>query len=170
MVKAVIDTNIWISGVIYKQKLAHLIDLWFKRKFVAYLSQETFLELQITLLDYAIKFDKQSEAFIFLNNVKKKAVFVTPQINLNLCEDPDDNKFLDVATEAKADYLVSGDKKLLKIKKVGKTKILSPREFLWLEIFSLGNKIGEKVKISEKNIQAEIKKLRKKSDISFKRR
>jgi len=162
MVKVVIDTNIWISGVIYKQKLAHLIDLWFKRKFISYFSQETFLELQTKLLNFAVKFDKQSEALILLHNVKKKAVFITPQMKLNICEDPDDNKFLEAATEAKADYLVSGDKKLLKIKKVGKTKIISPREFLWLEIFSLGDEIGRTAKMSEKEVLTRVKNLRKK--------
>jgi|SRR3989338_1408581 len=48
-------------------------------------------------------------------------------------------------------------------------KIL-PRQMLWNEIFSIGDKIGETVKLSEKEVLAEIKNIRKKSGISLKSR
>lgn len=48
-------------------------------------------------------------------------------------------------------------------------KIL-PRQLLWDEIFSIGDKIGSKVKISENKTLQEIKNLRRKSGISLKSR
>ena len=48
-------------------------------------------------------------------------------------------------------------------------KIL-PKQLLWNEIFSIGDKIGSKVNISEKETLQEIKNLRRKSGISLKDR
>ena len=47
-----------------------------------------------------------------------------------LTEDPSDNKFLEAAVAGDADFLVTGDKHLLKLKRIGRTKILRAPEFL----------------------------------------
>jgi uncharacterized protein len=44
--------------------------------------------------------------------------------------DPKDNKFLALAVSGKADYLITGDKDLLVLKRVGAIPIVSPAEFL----------------------------------------
>jgi putative PIN family toxin of toxin-antitoxin system len=45
------------------------------------------------------------------------------------CRDKEDDPVLACALACKADYLVTGDRDLLEIKKFHKTKIVSPREF-----------------------------------------
>lgn len=45
-------------------------------------------------------------------------------------EDPEDNKILEAALEAKADYIVSGDWHLLKLKEFKGIKIMKARQFL----------------------------------------
>ncbi len=45
-----------------------------------------------------------------------------------------------------------------------------PRQLLWDEIFSLGDKIGKKIKISDKEVLNEVRSLRKRSGISLKSR
>ncbi|GAG74095.1 unnamed protein product, partial [marine sediment metagenome] len=45
-------------------------------------------------------------------------------------EDPEDNKVLECALFGKADYIVTGDKHLLKLCKFNNIKILTPIEFL----------------------------------------
>jgi predicted nucleic acid-binding protein len=47
---------------------------------------------------------------------------------LEFCRDIKDNFLLNLATDSKADYLVTGDNDLLEIKGVQKTKILTIRE------------------------------------------
>ena len=44
--------------------------------------------------------------------------------------DPKDDKFLAVAVAGRADYLISGDKDLLVLEKVGSVPIVSPAAFL----------------------------------------
>ena len=45
-------------------------------------------------------------------------------------QDPSDNKFLECALAAKADFIVSGDKHLRKLESFGGIPILPPRRFL----------------------------------------
>lgn len=42
---------------------------------------------------------------------------------ITICRDPKDNFLLALANDGKADYLLTGDKDLLELKKFGKTKI-----------------------------------------------
>jgi putative PIN family toxin of toxin-antitoxin system len=58
-----------------------------------------------------------------------KLLEVTKRLNV-IREDPADNKFIECAAAGEADYLVSGDKHLLKIDRYQKTRILPVREFL----------------------------------------
>jgi len=41
-----------------------------------------------------------------------------------------DNHLLSLAKESKADFLVTGDKKILSLKKINSTKFFSPFQFL----------------------------------------
>jgi uncharacterized protein len=45
-------------------------------------------------------------------------------------EDPEDDKFIDCAVEAQADYIISGDAHLLQVKAFRDIPIYSPKEFL----------------------------------------
>jgi len=53
----------------------------------------------------------------------------TPDLEI-VDDDPDDDKFLELAAASGADYLVSGDDHLLAVNTFHGTKILNPREFL----------------------------------------
>jgi putative PIN family toxin of toxin-antitoxin system len=55
---------------------------------------------------------------------------VYPQNRVSLCDDPDDNALLECAQESGADFLVTGDDDLLRLEKFGKTKIVTPAEFI----------------------------------------
>lgn len=45
-------------------------------------------------------------------------------------DDPDDNRILECAVTANSEYLVTGDKHLLRLARFGRTKIIAPAEFL----------------------------------------
>ena len=48
------------------------------------------------------------------------------------CRDPDDQKFLDCATGGRADFLVTGDRDLLEMKRLGRTRIVTAGELVRL--------------------------------------
>ncbi len=68
----------------------------------------------------------------FLARLKKTAIMVKPKHEKNYVpQDPDDDKIIEAALAAKADYIVSGDKKhILPLKEIEGIKILSPAEYL----------------------------------------
>jgi putative PIN family toxin of toxin-antitoxin system len=58
---------------------------------------------------------------------------VTPVLFVrNVCADPDDDKFLEVGIAARADYVVSGDVALLKVKEHQGVKVVKLAAFLSL--------------------------------------
>jgi len=130
MQSIVVDTNAWISGFFFGGTLRKVILLLDRDDFTVIFSNETFSELKEEFLGKGKEQDSVFEAVAFLEEVNQKSFFVYPTETVTLCRDPDDNKFLEVALEANADFLVSGDKDLQTLKKFHKTKILSPSQFL----------------------------------------
>ena len=49
---------------------------------------------------------------------------------ISICRDPKDNFLLALAKDGKADFLLTGDKDLIDLKKIGKTKINTITSFL----------------------------------------
>ncbi len=60
----------------------------------------------------------------------RQAPVVFPTKKVTVCRDPDDDKFLEAALAAKAEYLVTGDKDLRDIGEYEGVKIRFPAEFL----------------------------------------
>ncbi|MBP1750235.1 MAG: hypothetical protein H6Q52_2774 [Deltaproteobacteria bacterium] len=56
-------------------------------------------------------------------------VNITEKIT-GICKDPDDDIFISCALSAKAQYVVTGDKALLDVKRYKKIEIVSPAEFV----------------------------------------
>jgi putative PIN family toxin of toxin-antitoxin system len=50
--------------------------------------------------------------------------------------DPDDDKFLALAVDGKADYIISGDKHLLNLNEFQSIKIMTVKEFLTIPAFT----------------------------------
>ncbi|MEO8149610.1 MAG: PIN domain-containing protein [Bacteroidia bacterium] len=70
----------------------------------------------------------------FLANIDNK-IFIAPKMRMSMiAKDMDDNKFVDCAFAANADYLVSNDKvfKVLKTVEFPKINVLSIEEFIEL--------------------------------------
>lgn len=132
MVRIVIDTNAWISGFFYGGTLGKIVALLDEKDFVVVFSNQTLSELTEKFLEKGREQGSLDEAVTFLAEVNQKGFFVYPAEKVAICRDPDDDKFLDVALEAKADYLISGDKDLQALRKFHQTKILSPLQFLKL--------------------------------------
>jgi len=127
MLKVVIDTNVFISGIVFGGTPRKIIDAWLTKQYIFCLSPELKAEILVKL---GKKFSLQQEAMNkiieALDTYSQKYI---PTQKVTLCKDPQDNFLLELADEAKADYLVSGDKLVLALKEYKNTKIISPREF-----------------------------------------
>lgn len=54
----------------------------------------------------------------------------TTVIVKNVCQDPNDDKFLSCALSGSADFIVSGDKDLCEVKQYKNIKIITPQRLL----------------------------------------
>jgi len=127
--KVIIDTNLWISFLISGeyQKMDVLFSsgrirlLFSERSFVEFISvaeREKFRK-------YFSKRD-MDELFAKMKKVAKMVRTTTVQTQ---CRDLKDNFLLELAVDGKADYLITGDKDLLELKTVKKTKIVTIADF-----------------------------------------
>lgn len=131
--RIVLDTNIIISGLLSKKgPPGQLLRLWLDGKFELATSKVQLKELA-RVFDYKkirtrIPFEQASD---LLNHIDALAIVIDSLPNFDLSPDPDDNYILSTAIEAKADFIVSGDKPdLLSLKKVQGIPIITARQGL----------------------------------------
>ncbi|QCN95788.1 putative toxin-antitoxin system toxin component, PIN family [Azospirillum argentinense] len=97
----------------------------------AFVSDDTLAELREVLMrpDFD-RYRPAVERAAFLAAFAAEAHRVDPAPVERLCRDPDDDMFLAVALAADADWLVTVDRQLLSVRRVGRTRILRPERFL----------------------------------------
>lgn len=127
----IFDTNTLISGALIQNSAPSLALIEAIKSGEICFSKDTLLELKEVL--ERKKFDKylsSNQRLEFLENLKKVTRIFYPKQKFELCRDPKDNKFLDLAFISGAHYLVTGDRDLLILKKFHQTEIISPADFL----------------------------------------
>lgn len=127
VMKIVLDTNVLISGIFWHGAPRQILTLWAKHKLQLLITKQIFIEY-IRVLQKIHKRDPVINIWTAI--IIKNSIIIQDKELTKICRDVDDNKFLNCALIGMADYLISGDRDLLTIKIVGKTKIISPARFL----------------------------------------
>lgn len=130
MLKAVIDTNVFISGILTKGGNPSIVIKSWKRskKYQLFVTEEIIQEVLKVMRKLKVNPDIVTD---WDNSIRKNAIQVVPTRRIeNIKEDPPDNKFLECAIEANADYIVTGDEHLKRLDRLEGVKIVSPKEFL----------------------------------------
>jgi uncharacterized protein len=129
LIRVVLDTNIVVSAHLQGAGLsAFVLDLALASKIQSYVTADILEEYEGVLRRprFGIDRKKVSES---IRLIKRKAKRVKPTRKLSLSADPDDNKFLECAEAAKADYLVTGNRRHFP-STYKTTKVISPRELI----------------------------------------
>ena len=129
-IRAVLDTNIYVSALFWKQGNPHrIIQKGIDEEIEIFASEEIIEELRKIL-----KRDFNENDKLIKRQINFLLLFVdTAEINQKIeivKEDADDNKIIECAIASNAKFIVSGDNHLLKIRKFRDIKIVSPKEFL----------------------------------------
>ena len=125
----VLDTNVIVSAHLKEDGLERFVlDLALTRKLQLFLSDEILEEYEGVLARAKFKLNPAKVA-ASLRLIEKAATIVYPQKRITAAKDPDDNKFLECAAEAQADYLVTDNKKHFP-KQWRQTRIVNTRELL----------------------------------------
>ncbi|MCG2686317.1 putative toxin-antitoxin system toxin component, PIN family [Candidatus Parcubacteria bacterium] len=125
--RIVVDTNVFVSAFIWGGRPKRVIKKWLGGKFILLLSPFLLSEIILVLkrFDFS-QGDLQKIRHILENNSLK----FLPEGKVKVCRDEKDNQVLDLCLAGQADFLVTGDKDLLTLKKFRRTQILSPKELL----------------------------------------
>jgi len=129
MIKVVLDTNVFISALFWKGAPYQIFKRILEGAILNFISPQILEELKERLLKkFKLPPEKVKE---FLEIIVFNSQIVYPKKKVNIVKkDPEDNKILECALEAKASFVISGDGHLLEIKKYKGIKIISPKEFL----------------------------------------
>lgn len=131
-IDVVLDTNVLVSYLIGKslgrlgphlvsgqlklmvcdELVAELIDVSSRPKLKKYLHSKAISDF-VELLPYI-------------------ATKIKIQSKNHICRDPKDNFLLDLASQSKANYLVTGDNDLLDLEQIDNCRIITPAEFIHL--------------------------------------
>lgn len=131
--KIIIDTNVIVSSFLFAESTTRRAFDHAKFSGVILFSEATFTELEVVL--HRQKFDRYVPLAIrqrFLKGLRTTSQRIDTQTNIDVCRDPKDNKFLALALDGQADYLITGDRDLLVLHPFQKTKIVTPADFLLL--------------------------------------
>ena len=71
----------------------------------------------------------ENASIILLEQIKKNSLQFQPKLVIDLLEDKDDNKFIELAVEAEAAYIVTGNSNDFTIISYNDIVICSPKEF-----------------------------------------
>jgi uncharacterized protein len=127
--KVVIDTNVIISAFLFGGTPRIILESAFEGTIQAFITDEMIEELETVLR--RSKFGlKRRIIQNYLNEVSNLAKWIEPKNKHNVIkQDPDDNKILDCAIEAKTDFIITGDNHLLAIQEYEGIIIINPKDF-----------------------------------------
>jgi putative PIN family toxin of toxin-antitoxin system len=126
--RVVLDTNIYISALVFGGEPRKVLTYAEARRFTLFISPTIQTELERTLEN---KFGwSHGRVTGVLAKLRRFMKTVTPTTAFKLSDDPDDDKILECAHAAKADYIVSGDDHLLRLARFYDIPIITVKTFL----------------------------------------
>ncbi len=131
MIRAVLDTNVLISALLFPGLPSRLVAAWQEPAFLPVVSPPILDEYLRALAYPKFKLTAEEisglleESFLpFIKTIHAKGTSFT------LPSDPDDAKFIECALAADAPWIVSGDADLLQMGSVQAVQIVTVRHFL----------------------------------------
>ncbi len=128
-----LDTNTLISSLISREgNPAKIIEKLAAGTIINYISKPILQEVDAVMKRPKIKgITSRPEREFFLNFIKTISTEVKPTKKIDVInEDPTDNRIIECALAARAHYIVTGDKHLLKQGRYEKTEIVTAKDFL----------------------------------------
>ena len=127
--RIIIDTNLWISFLLTRN-YSKIDTLFAKNNIVLLFSQELIDEfLEVANRPKFRKYFSLDDLEDLITRLRAKAEFISISSDIKICRDSKDNFMLNLAKDGKATHLMTGDKDLLVLQKIGRTKIITIAEY-----------------------------------------
>jgi len=129
MIRVVLDTNVLVSANLSDEGLeALVVSLALNQKIQLHISEPILQEYERVLRYPHLGFEAK-EVARFLARLRRSSVLVMPTREVSASPDEADNRFLECAEAARADFLVTGNKKHFP-KRWKTTEVVNARELL----------------------------------------
>jgi putative PIN family toxin of toxin-antitoxin system len=128
-VKAVLDTNVIVSGIFFGGAPGQVLDAWAEGRFELILSRETFDEYCRTCEHLARSNPSLTFRAVLLRLIADGTLVADQEDEGAITRDRDDDKFMLCARDTGA-VVVSGDRHLLEVSGWSGVVVLTPRDFL----------------------------------------
>ncbi|TGL61139.1 putative toxin-antitoxin system toxin component, PIN family [Leptospira ognonensis] len=131
MLRILLDTNIYVSAILFKGKPRLVLQELVDERVLAFISNEILKELEDTLSKPKFKLNNDFVQLV-LSEIRDitKLISISPLNSYLELRDRNDYHILETAYSAKVDFLVTGDKDILSLKSITDFKIVPPEEFL----------------------------------------
>ena len=126
--RIVIDTNVLISGVFFGGFPRKVLSSVVAGEMTACATAEIINEYEAIVHEMIDRKQGHISKNILTPLITAMEI-IEPITQIEICRDPDDNKFLGCAKDSRALYIVSGDKDLLVIEKYENIQIITAKEF-----------------------------------------
>jgi putative PIN family toxin of toxin-antitoxin system len=127
----IFDTNTFLSAILIENSTSAMaLDKAFQTGKIV-VSDATFLEFTQVL--FRKKFDKYlttERRLQALSKLERDTTFQSVTTRLNICRDPKDDKYLELAVDSNAACIITGDQDLLVLNPFRNIQIISPADFL----------------------------------------
>ncbi len=132
--RAVLDTNVIVSATLIQGgNEDRVLRAWLHGAFELVLSLEILEEIG-RVLSYEklrrARWMTEAEVVLLLETLARESVLVPGTATVRASRDPEDDKFLAAAVQARAHYVVTGDKDLLVLKVHRGVRVVKAAQFL----------------------------------------
>ena len=127
--RIVLDTNVLISGIFFRGPAYHILQAWREKKVQFVITTEIFSEYSRVAEEISHKYPGIDISKIINLIAVHSEIVEAFSMAEQVCEDPDDDKFIACALSNKVKYIVSGDKHLLNLSGYMGLEMVKPQEF-----------------------------------------
>ena len=128
--KVIIDTNVFISGIFFTGPPYQILQAWRNNYLNIVISPEILEEYQQVSEELLEKYPNVDLMPIFNMILSRSKLVLAKKLPQQICDDPDDDKFITCAIVSNTKLVVSGDKHLLKISGFKGIRVFKPKEFV----------------------------------------
>jgi uncharacterized protein len=132
--RAVLDTNVIVSATLIRGgNEDRVLRAWLRGAFEVVLSLEILEEIGRVLSYEKLRRSRwmtNAEVVLLLETLAQEGVLVRETASVKASRDPEDDMFLAAAVQARARYVVTGDKDLLDLKVHRGVRMVKPAKFL----------------------------------------
>ncbi len=126
--KVVVDTNVLVSALLFGGGPRAIFELALDEQIQGIASPQLLAELSDVLLK---KFDFSTvKTRAVERKIKERFKIVQPRVSITVLKDQADNRVLEAAVAGRCDFIITGDKELLALKKFRGIVVVPPKEFI----------------------------------------